>query len=285
MKCTRNPTDLLHLEPQFKQCYETQAPRQVSSPRSAEVWSLKKISCPSRCPLVSQEVLQNHERMMITIKIQWIQSLKPKRRKFTTPKCCFQGHHPSSQGLQARVRGQTESLWGSRVVDVIRSSMDFRKRRTNETLPPTHNQNISKSAKIKHMFSTFSAKMFIQLVLPKASILVWQDLWTHHLSFFPWCGDRHAAHLRQDGRWREKSTSISSISRSAAFHVFEGSVQSFAFGGVHEDLSRISKAHNWTSLDRCFSTFFLQFQPWRSSIIFTPALRHWQKKIKNTKGY
>ena len=134
--------------------------------------------------------------------------------------------------------------------------MDFRKRRTNETLPPTHNQNISKSAKIKHMFSTFSAKMFVQLVLPKPSILVWQDLWAHHLSFFPWCGDRHAAHLRQDGRWRvEKSTSISLISRSAAFHVFEGSVQSFAFGGVHEDLSRISKAHNWTSLDRCFGAF------------------------------
>ena len=142
-------------------------------------------------------------------------------------------------------------------------------------------KNISKSAKIKHMFSTFSAKMFIQLVLPKPSILVWQDLWAHHLSFFPWCGDRYAAHLRQDGRWRvEKSTSIS---RSAAFHVFEGSVQSFAFGGVHEDLSRISKAHNWTSLDRCFSTFFLQFQPWRSSIIFTSALRHWQKKIKKLK--
>ena len=123
--------------------------------------------------------------------------------------------------------------------------------------------------------------MFIQLVLPKPSILVWQDLWAHHLSFFPWCGDRYAAHLRQDGRWRvEKSTSIS---RSAAFHVFEGSVQSFAFGGVHEDLSRISKAHNWTSLDRCFSTSFLQFQPWRSSIIFTSALRHWQKKIKKLK--
>lgn len=130
---------------------------QVSSPRSVEVWSLKKISCPSRCPLVSQEVLQNQKKKMITIKIQLIQSLKPKTRKFTTPKCCFQGHHPSSQGLQARVRGQTESLWGSRVVDVIRSSMVFQKRRTKETLPPTHTQNISKSAKIKHMFSTFSA--------------------------------------------------------------------------------------------------------------------------------
>ena len=35
---------------------------QVSSPRSVEVWSLKKISCPSRCPLVSQEVLQNHKK-------------------------------------------------------------------------------------------------------------------------------------------------------------------------------------------------------------------------------
>ena len=159
---------------------------------------------------------------------------------------------PASSGSRPdRITMRVESGWCDPTFH------GFSKKQNKRTTSAHTYSNISKSAKIKHMFSTFSAKMFIQLVLPKPSILVWQDLWAHHLSFFPWCGDRHATHLRQDGRWRvEKSTSIS---RSAAFHVFEGSVQSFAFGGVHEDLSRISKAHKWTSLDRCFSTFFYSF--------------------------
>lgn len=85
--------------------------------------------------------------------------------------------------------------------DVIRSSILFKNSEQKKHVRPQI-LRYSKSADLKSSTCSAPYQMFIHVHPTSLTIALSfdpQDLWTHHLSIFPWCGDRHATHLRRDG--------------------------------------------------------------------------------------